>query len=94
MDDSGRNKREQGKNTYKDVKMEEIDSSSESSYPGLKKAESTGRKGLNDSEAETSSVPEFTLTIKKSYLLFLVREKHDMTRYNVKLVCLKRELIQ
>ncbi|KAL1195539.1 B3 domain-containing protein [Cardamine amara subsp. amara] len=48
---SCRNKREQGKKFYKDVEMEEIESSS---------------------EAETSSrVPEFFLTIKKSYLLFL-----------------------
>lgn len=42
MDESGRNKREQRKNMYKDVKVEEIESSSESSYSGLKTAESTG----------------------------------------------------
>ncbi|CAH8271466.1 unnamed protein product [Arabidopsis lyrata] len=82
---SGRNKREQRKNIYEDVKKEEeIESWSESSYPGLKAAESTGRRQkhvtkkkkkmtmCNDSEDDNVSlVPEFTLTIKKSYLFFL-----------------------
>lgn len=101
---TGRNKREQRKNIYKDVKRKEIESSSESSYTGLKTAESTGRRQklslknkkkkkmkvetvCDDSEDDSLSlVPEFTITIKKSYLTFLVREKQDKTCYSVKLV--------
>jgi len=100
---TGRNKREQRNNIYKDVKEEEdIESWSESSYPGHKTAESTGRRqrlSLSNKKAKEtekskkkkmkvesisydsqddslSLVPEFTLTIKKSYLIFLVRQKH------------------
>lgn len=102
---TGRNKRGQRKNIiYKDVKMEEIESSSESSYTGLKAAESTRRRQKlslkkskkkkmkvenvsDDSEDESLSlVPEFTITIKKSYLTFLVSEKQYKTCYRVKLV--------
>ncbi|KFK26025.1 hypothetical protein AALP_AA8G193800 [Arabis alpina] len=97
---SCRNRREKMKNIYKDVKEEETESSSESSYSSLKTAESTGGRlkkkqklnlgkkkaeeidkskkkqkvdtVCNDSEAGTSSlVPEFELTIKKTYLMFL-----------------------
>ncbi|EOA22941.1 hypothetical protein CARUB_v10003677mg [Capsella rubella] len=94
---SGRNKREQRKNIYKHVKREEVESWSESSYPGHESAESIGRRQklssktreaeetekskkkkmkvdniCDDSEDDTMSlVPEFSITIKKSYLIFL-----------------------
>lgn len=115
---TGRNKREEKKSIYIDVKKEE-ESWSESSYPGLKTAESTSGRSkqkqklnlrkkeaeetkksksknrkvdtvCNDNKAGTSSlVPEFKLTIKKSHLLFLVRQARQGQLHTVELVLYK-----
>lgn len=77
-------------NFYKGVKKEEIECSSNSRchVPNtrlkLKKELNLGKKkeevdtSSNDHEANPSSpVPEFEITIKKSYLAFLVREANE-----------------
>lgn len=58
---TGRNKRDQRENIYKDVKKEEVESTSESTYPGLKAAESrvgrlkqSQKLNLRKKEAEQS----------------------------------------
>lgn len=96
---TGLNKREQREGLYKNVKKEDVVSSSESCYHSLRKAQgkkqelNLGKKKAEESkkpkksmknnkkkkvesdleEGTSSLVPEFSITIKKSHLVFLVR---------------------